>query len=119
MFFSIVSSNWSINQTANIIFLSTRGFLKHVGLLQSQNYKKFVLGIVSELNESSLTCAGETFVLFNQQVKGNRREMIQLGVPIFGQIREESANNSQTSMTYSTHPIFEVVKSYVWLLCNK
>ncbi|XP_060178269.1 RNA demethylase ALKBH10B-like [Lycium barbarum] len=33
---------------------------------------------------------GETFILFNQQVKGNKREMIQLGTPIFGQIKEEA-----------------------------
>ncbi|CAN4101204.1 unnamed protein product [Withania somnifera] len=33
--------------------------------------------------------SGETFILFNQQVKGNKREMIQLGTPIFGHIKEE------------------------------
>lgn len=35
-------------------------------------------------------CVGETFILFNQQVKGNKREMIQLGTPIFGHIKEEA-----------------------------
>ncbi|KAM3687506.1 hypothetical protein ACB098_10G083900 [Castanea mollissima] len=40
---------------------------------------------------------GETFILFNKQVKGNRRELIQFGVPIFGQIKEEAASNNQTS----------------------
>ncbi|MCD7468014.1 hypothetical protein HAX54_005799 [Datura stramonium] len=34
--------------------------------------------------------SGETFILFNQQVKGNKREMIQLGTPIFGHIKEEA-----------------------------
>ncbi|GAV78714.1 2OG-FeII_Oxy domain-containing protein [Cephalotus follicularis] len=38
--------------------------------------------------------SGETFILFNQQVKGNRREMIQLGVPVFGHIKEEAAGNN-------------------------
>ncbi|PIA39331.1 hypothetical protein AQUCO_02600053v1 [Aquilegia coerulea] len=33
--------------------------------------------------------SGETFILFNQQLKGNKRELIQLGVPIFGQIKDE------------------------------
>ncbi|GMI66547.1 AtALKBH10B [Hibiscus trionum] len=28
--------------------------------------------------------SGETFILFNKQIKGNKRELIQLGVPIFG-----------------------------------
>ncbi|XP_058738051.1 RNA demethylase ALKBH10B-like [Vicia villosa] len=32
--------------------------------------------------------SGETFILFNKQVKGNKRELIQLGVPIFGQIKD-------------------------------
>jgi len=32
---------------------------------------------------------GETFILFNKQMKGNKRELIQLGVPIFGQIKED------------------------------
>ncbi|KAL5561626.1 hypothetical protein UlMin_031373 [Ulmus minor] len=37
--------------------------------------------------------SGETFILFNQQVKGNRRELIQFGVPIFGQIKEDASSN--------------------------
>ncbi|KAF9607162.1 hypothetical protein IFM89_032384 [Coptis chinensis] len=36
---------------------------------------------------------GETFTLFNQQLKGNKRELIQLGIPIFGHINEESKSN--------------------------
>ena len=43
---------------------------------------------------------GETFILFNKQIKGNKRELIQLGVPIFGHIREEPTSNNQTSKTY-------------------
>ncbi|KAG6575886.1 RNA demethylase ALKBH10B, partial [Cucurbita argyrosperma subsp. sororia] len=53
--------------------------------------------------------SGETFVLFNQQVKGNRREMIQLGVPIFGQIRDDSANNSRTSNIEPIPPLLVAV----------
>ncbi|CAL5208972.1 unnamed protein product [Lathyrus oleraceus] len=37
--------------------------------------------------------SGETFILFNKQIKGNKRELIQLGVPIFGQIKEDTKNN--------------------------
>ncbi|XP_054781343.1 RNA demethylase ALKBH10B-like [Prosopis cineraria] len=37
--------------------------------------------------------SGETFILFNKQMKGNKRELIQLGVPIFGQIKEDANSN--------------------------
>ncbi|XP_028762244.1 RNA demethylase ALKBH10B [Neltuma alba] len=37
--------------------------------------------------------SGETFILFNKQMKGNKREMIQLGVPIFGHIKEDANSN--------------------------
>ncbi|XP_061341376.1 RNA demethylase ALKBH10B-like isoform X1 [Gastrolobium bilobum] len=34
-----------------------------------------------------------TFILFNKQMKGNKRELIQLGVPIFGQIKDDDNSN--------------------------
>lgn len=37
--------------------------------------------------------SGETFILFNKQVKGNKRELIQLGAPIFGQIKDNAKSN--------------------------
>ncbi|XP_057424275.1 RNA demethylase ALKBH10B [Lotus japonicus] len=37
--------------------------------------------------------SGETFILFNKQIKGNKRELIQLGAPIFGQIKEDAKSN--------------------------
>ncbi|XP_015578229.1 RNA demethylase ALKBH10B isoform X2 [Ricinus communis] len=40
---------------------------------------------------------GETFILFNKQMKGNKRELIQLGIPIFGHIKEEASSKKQTS----------------------
>ncbi|KAJ7977456.1 2OG-Fe(II) oxygenase family oxidoreductase [Quillaja saponaria] len=36
---------------------------------------------------------GETYILFNKQMKGNKRELIQLGVPIFGQLKEHVKSN--------------------------
>ncbi|CAA2935102.1 uncharacterized LOC107863921 [Olea europaea subsp. europaea] len=39
--------------------------------------------------------SGETFILYNQQVKGKKRELIQLGVPIFGQIKDDAASKLQ------------------------
>lgn len=41
---------------------------------------------------------GETFILYNQQTKRNKRELIQLGVPIFGQVKEDETNKFQKSM---------------------
>ncbi|XP_058077855.1 RNA demethylase ALKBH10B-like [Magnolia sinica] len=37
--------------------------------------------------------SGETFMFFNKQLKGNKREIIQLGVPIFGPIKEEATSH--------------------------
>ncbi|KAK6940872.1 hypothetical protein RJ641_030403 [Dillenia turbinata] len=37
--------------------------------------------------------SGESYILFNKQIKGNKRELIQLGAPIFGQIKEEATSN--------------------------
>ncbi|TYI55321.1 hypothetical protein E1A91_D11G133700v1 [Gossypium mustelinum] len=47
---------------------------------------------VSELRSAGHNgeLSGETFILFNKQIKGNKRELIQLGVPIFRHVREES-----------------------------
>ncbi|XP_056176041.1 RNA demethylase ALKBH10B [Syzygium oleosum] len=39
--------------------------------------------------------SGETYILFNKQMKGNKRELIQFGVPIFGHIQEEATCNSK------------------------
>ncbi|XVF32639.1 hypothetical protein REPUB_Repub17cG0099700 [Reevesia pubescens] len=53
---------------------------------------------VSELRSAGQNgeLSGETFILFNKQIKGNKRELIQFGVPIFGHIKEEPTSNSQT-----------------------
>ena len=40
---------------------------------------------------------GETFILFNKQIKGNKRELVQLGVPIFGHARDENTTDSNNS----------------------
>ncbi|KAK7277677.1 hypothetical protein RJT34_22692 [Clitoria ternatea] len=51
----------------------------------------FVNGIHAAGQNGELS--GETFILFNKQMKGNKRELIQLGVPIFGQIKEDAKSN--------------------------
>lgn len=44
---------------------------------------------------------GETYILYNQQMKG-KRELIQLGAPIFGQIKEEANPKDGNSKTISS-----------------
>ncbi|XP_057508475.1 RNA demethylase ALKBH10B-like [Actinidia eriantha] len=39
----------------------------------------------------------ETFILYNQQTKGYKRELIQLGAPIFGHIKEEATTKDEKS----------------------
>jgi alkylated DNA repair protein alkB family protein 5 len=54
--------------------------------------------------------SGETYILFNQQIKGNKRELIQFGVPIFGQIKEESAGDDQSC---NIEPIPAILQSVI------
>ncbi|XP_042475202.1 RNA demethylase ALKBH10B isoform X2 [Macadamia integrifolia] len=53
--------------------------------------------------------SGETFILFNKQLKGNERELIQLGVPIFGQIKDETNSKSQRSNIEPIPPVLQAV----------
>ncbi|KDP21510.1 hypothetical protein JCGZ_21981 [Jatropha curcas] len=53
--------------------------------------------------------AGDSYILFNKQMKGNKRELIQLGVPIFGHIKEEAISNNQTSDLESIPALLESV----------
>ncbi|KAH7666927.1 Clavaminate synthase-like protein [Dioscorea alata] len=39
--------------------------------------------------------SGETFISFNKQMKGCKREIIQLGVPLFQPTKDEAANNME------------------------
>ncbi|KAM7256508.1 hypothetical protein ACFE04_012249 [Oxalis oulophora] len=50
--------------------------------------------------------SGKTFILFNKQIKRNKREYIQLGVPIYGHIQDEAAG------TY-TEPIPALLQSVI------
>ena len=53
---------------------------------------------------------GETFILFNKQIKGNKRELILLGVPIFGHIIEEPTSNNQT---INIEPISDLLQGVI------
>ncbi|XP_071717784.1 RNA demethylase ALKBH10B-like [Rutidosis leptorrhynchoides] len=39
--------------------------------------------------------SGETFIMYNQQSKAIKRELIQFGAPIFGHVKDEASNKSQ------------------------
>ncbi|XP_023743941.1 RNA demethylase ALKBH10B [Lactuca sativa] len=41
--------------------------------------------------------SGETFIMYNQQSKTIKRELIQFGAPIFGQIKDDASTKSQES----------------------
>lgn len=49
--------------------------------------------------------SGETFIFFNKQMKGNKREIIQLGVPLFQPTNEEASS--------SIEPIPQILLSVV------
>ncbi|KAI3948125.1 hypothetical protein MKX01_014724 [Papaver californicum] len=53
--------------------------------------------------------SGDTFILFNQQLKGNKRELIQLGVPIFGQMRDEKTKSEKSNI----EPIPSVLQAVI------
>lgn len=78
----------------NVICMT--GF-KHKETTIDLNYL-IVYNVSKLLTESSWMNVGETFILFNQQMKGNKREMIQLGVPIFGKIKEEAKSKDKISI---------------------
>ncbi|KAE9618453.1 putative oxoglutarate/iron-dependent dioxygenase, alpha-ketoglutarate-dependent dioxygenase AlkB [Lupinus albus] len=54
--------------------------------------------------------SGETFILFNKQMKGNKRELIQLGVPIFGQIKEDTKTNIEPIPELLEHVIDHLIQ---------
>ncbi|MBA0736457.1 hypothetical protein Gogos_010010 [Gossypium gossypioides] len=79
------------------------------GELSGYHLKEFVVWIGHFINPQLLVssdirretfCPSETFILFNKQIKGNKRELIQFGVPIFGHIKEELTSNNQTSKAH-------------------
>ncbi|XP_068662493.1 RNA demethylase ALKBH10B-like isoform X2 [Aristolochia californica] len=49
--------------------------------------------------------SGDTFILFNQQLKGNKREIIQLGIPIFGSLKDDA--------TYNIEPIPPILQTVI------
>ncbi|GFZ04672.1 oxidoreductase, 2OG-Fe(II) oxygenase family protein [Actinidia rufa] len=56
-------------------------------------------GFVNELRVAGQNgeLSGETFILYNQKKKGNKRELIQLGASIFGHIKGEATSEREDS----------------------
>ncbi|OWM87169.1 hypothetical protein CDL15_Pgr010201 [Punica granatum] len=52
----------------------------------------------------------ESFILFNKQIKGSKRELIQFGLPIFEQIQEEAVNNDELG---NIEPIPELIQGVI------
>jgi hypothetical protein len=49
-------------------------------------------------------------------MQGNKRELLQLGVPIFGHIKEEAARNSHQTYTIS---FLNCAENYIGATCNR
>lgn len=52
---------------------------------------------------NGLLFVGGTYILFNKQMKANKREQIQFGVPIFGHIKDDTTVQEQKSKINSTN----------------
>ncbi|KAK1428244.1 hypothetical protein QVD17_17074 [Tagetes erecta] len=71
-----------------------RGLKLYEDILNSRELSKLT-EYVTELRVSGQNgeLSGETFIMYNQQSKAIKRELIQFGAPIFGQIKDEATNN--------------------------
>ncbi|XP_010422515.1 PREDICTED: uncharacterized protein LOC104707789 [Camelina sativa] len=88
--------------TVNVV----KGLKLYEELLKEDEISKLI-DFVAELREAGVNgkLAGETFILFNKQIKGNKRELIQLGVPIFGHVKtDEKSNDSNNSVNIEPIP---------------
>ncbi|XP_010430544.1 PREDICTED: uncharacterized protein LOC104714781 [Camelina sativa] len=87
--------------TVNVV----KGLKLYEELLKEDEISKLI-DFVAELREAGINgkLAGETFILFNKQIKGNKRELIQLGVPIFGHVKADDSNDSNNSVNIEPIP---------------
>ncbi|KAF8116483.1 hypothetical protein N665_0017s0040 [Sinapis alba] len=87
--------------TVNVV----KGLKMYEELLKEDELTKLI-DLVAELREAGQNgkLSGETFILFNKQIKGNKRELVQLGVPIFGHVKDENTNDSNNSVNIEPIP---------------
>ncbi|CAH2071870.1 unnamed protein product [Thlaspi arvense] len=87
--------------TVNVV----KGLKLYEELLKEDELSKLI-DLVAELRESGQNgkLSGDSFILFNKQIKGNKRELIQLGVPIFGHVKDDNSNDSNDSVNIEPIP---------------
>nr|XP_043610014.1 RNA demethylase ALKBH10B-like [Erigeron canadensis] len=75
-----------------------RGLKMYEEILQTTELSKLT-DYVTELRVAGQNgeLSGETFIMYNQQSKTIKRELLQFGAPIFGQIKDEATNKPQDS----------------------
>ncbi|KAK4788209.1 hypothetical protein SAY86_019528 [Trapa natans] len=88
-----------------------KGMKLYENILSDSELLKLI-NFVSDLRTAGQNgeLSGETYILFNKQIKGNKRELLQFGVPIFGHRLEEAAVNSETS---NIQPIPHLLQSVI------
>ncbi|VVB07065.1 unnamed protein product [Arabis nemorensis] len=87
--------------TVNVV----KGLKLYEELLKEDELSKLI-DFVAELREAGQNgkLLGESYIMFNKQIKGNKRELIQLGVPIFGHVKDENSNDSNNSVNIEPIP---------------
>ncbi|KAG7557810.1 hypothetical protein ISN44_As11g037550 [Arabidopsis suecica] len=95
--------------TVNVV----KGLKLYEELLKEDEISKLI-DFVAELREAGINgkLAGESFILFNKQIKGNKRELIQLGVPIFGHVKADE-NSNDTNNSVNIEPIPPLLESVI------
>ncbi|MFS7987550.1 putative alpha-ketoglutarate-dependent dioxygenase AlkB-like superfamily [Helianthus anomalus] len=56
--------------------------------------------------------SGETFIMYNQQSKAIKRELIQFGAPIFGQIKDDQASKTHPHKSSNINNILDSIQKY-------
>ncbi|CAN8308611.1 unnamed protein product [Cochlearia groenlandica] len=89
-----------------------KGLKMYEELLKEDELSKLI-DFVAELREAGQNgkLSGDSFILFNKQIKGNKRELIQLGVPIFGHAKDE--NSSENNDYVNIEPIPPLLESVI------
>ncbi|KFK30895.1 hypothetical protein AALP_AA6G039900 [Arabis alpina] len=87
--------------TVNVV----KGLKMYEELFKEDELAKLI-DFVADLREAGQNgkLSGESYIMFNKQVKGNKRELIQLGVPIFGHAKDENSNDSNNSVNIEPIP---------------
>ncbi|CAA0377634.1 unnamed protein product [Arabidopsis thaliana] len=94
------SKRFSAKEHANVV----KGLKLYQDVFTRPQLSK-LLDSINQLREAGRNhqLSGETFVLFNKNTKGTKRELLQLGVPIFGNTTDE----------HSVEPIPTLVQSVI------